>query len=204
MNNPTDKIGVDYQISEHRNYGNMGLETQINTTESLRFSFYYSRQKTILKSSVFHPSDPVGTSLGLDETVKSYSFGPAAQYHIEFWRTGSVSLFTTMGGALVYSKGELNANQQAQGIQWHVEDRRHDIGIHANAELGLNYYFGKNLLLSVFGGAGYRNDVYEIINPRAKEGEETDNPSSYHPSPAHLDRVGERTFHFGARMSYKF
>lgn len=204
LSSPDEKIGVDYSIYEQRNYANIGLETQFNAAESLRFSLYYSRQKTTLQSSVYHPSDPVGTSLKLDEAVKGYSIGPSAQYHIEFGRTGPFSLFATLGAALVYSKGKLDADQSAQGTQWHVEDSRHDIGIHADAQLGVNYHFGKNLVLSLFGGAGYRNDVYEIINPRAKEGENINNPSSYHPAPAHLDRVGEQTFHVGARLSYKF
>ncbi len=204
LNSPDEKIGVDYSIDEQRNYGNIGLETRLNTAESLRFSLYYSRQKTTLESTVFHPSNPVDTSLKLDETVKGYSIGPVVQYHIEFGRTGPFSLFATLGAALVYSKGKLDADQSAQGTQWHVEDSRHDIGIHANAQLGMNYHFGKNLVLSLFGGAGYRNDVYQIINPRAKTGEVTADPSSYHPSPAHLDRVGEQTFHVGTRLSYRF
>ncbi|WP_457608558.1 hypothetical protein [Nitratifractor sp.] len=202
---PTDPVAVDYQVKQWRNYGNLGLQRALGEGKSLRFSLYYARQKTTLESEVYDPNDRAGTVLGLDEQIKGYSFGPAAEFRIDYPAMERLTLFARFSAALLYSHAKLDANQYAyDGTTWHVEDSRHDTAIHGTLELGLQYRFTPKLSFNLSAGAAYRNDAYRIVHPRAKEGEETDDPTSYHPGPAHLDRVGEQTFHFGASLTYRF
>ena len=202
---PTDKIGEEYRIRQWRSYGNLGIQRALNEGKSLRFSLYYAQHKTTLESEVYDPNDYANSVLGLHERIKGYSFGPAAEFRIDYPAMEKLTLFARFSTALLYSHAELNADQYSfNGGAWHVEDSRHDIAVHGDLELGLRYRITPKLSLNLSGAAGYRNDAYRIVNPRAKMGENINDPASYHPAPAHLDRVGEQTFHFGASLTYRF
>jgi len=149
-------------------------------------SFYFSGGEAELSAEITD-----GVSLvELDEDITFISFGPQISWATDWkinqqWSVGASASF-----AALFSHGELTANQAGgPGPDLEVEDNADNFAILADISVSANYRINENQLLGIKAGIRYRNDVYEIINPRSGSGLDASDPASYNPSSAHIDRT---------------
>lgn len=128
----------------------------------------------------------IGASVGLDEHVTTWSDGPIIAGETRHALSPGVGVFLKGRLAALYANGDLDARQATQDLnspnatpdpQLSVSDNEHAFAGLAEAEVGVDVMASQNLMLSIFGGASWRNDVFRIENPSPELGVDINCPS---------------------------
>jgi hypothetical protein len=107
----------------------------------------------------------------IDETVKTWSGGLALLGETRREVMPGVGVFFKGRAAALYANGDLDASQNI-GDRFFpsADDSAEAFAGLAEGQVGFDFALGRAAKISVFGGASWRNDVFEILNPRAGPG----------------------------------
>jgi hypothetical protein len=143
------------------------------------------------------------TSIGfmnLDEDVEVWSAGPTLAVMAKAPLFSGVEGFVGGQGSLLWTSGNLDAKQQASNIaQVSVSDSAEDLAFMGRGVAGISVGTGR-FSGSLYGSAEWRNDMYEIVNPRSGPGVDA-NAVTF--TPVHLDQTDMWVLSIGARVSVK-
>ena len=107
----------------------------------------------------------------IDETVETWSGGLALLGESRHEVMPGFGVFIKGRAAALYANGELDASQNGNTIDGpfsrSVDNSQDEFAGLVEGQFGLDVAIGPNAKISIFGGASWRNDVFEIVNPRA-------------------------------------
>jgi hypothetical protein len=141
----------------------------------------------------------------LDETVDVWSAGPMLAAIMSVPLGSHFSGFLGGQGAALWASGHLDAHQHlnfANGfatLSRDQSDSADDLAFMGRGVAGVSVTAGR-VVGSLYGAAEWRNDMYEIVNPRSGPGMNAFTTSF---SPAHLEQTGMWSLSIGLKGSIK-
>lgn len=132
----------------------------------------------------------------LDETVKTWSAGLAVFGESRRNLMPGVGVFFKGRAAALYANGELNGFTAPLS----ANDRQEKFAGLIDGPVGFDFAIGANATVSVFGGAAWRDDVFEIVNPITGTSNTTTGPFP----PAHLEQTDLIEYSAGGKVQLTF
>lgn len=138
----------------------------------------------------------------LDQTVKTSSTGLVLLGESRHQLMPSVGVFFKGRAAALYADGRLDAAQGAFGeaAPLLAGDSQSAFAGLLEGEIGFDVAFGPKATISIVGGAAWRNDVFEIVNPLSG----TDNTNLGPYVAAHLEQTDLIEYSVGGELAVNF
>ncbi len=211
----TGSANYRYEAEFRRLYMDLSATREINPNFKISGSLYSSLSKLTLDSDVFSPSeiDDRGR-ISLDQRVDSYSLGPSVRLQTNRQIDEKFHVFLDAKVGILFSYGKMEATQESvseedpepdgvAGLR-KTDDRSEDFAIFCGLESGLIFQINESSGVTVSVGAEYRNDSYEIINPRSSVGTEVDDPAFFGGTSSYVEQVDQVNLYGGIEYTHVF
>ena len=199
-----------YTVESRRIYTDVRVTKEINSNFRISGSLYSSLSKLTLESGVFDPNDDLNDNpdrITLDQRVDSYSLGPFIILQTNYQINEKMHVFLDTKAGILFSHGKVKANQESVGNVpgiYKTDDKSDDVAGFGSLECGLVFQINDSSAVSVSGGAEYRNDSYEIINPRSSDGIDANDPSSFGNKSSYIEQVDQINLYGGIEYTHRF
>jgi len=182
--------------------GLAGIGTEVSDGTKVGVGAYVAYSELDLDAHYSAPAFPAEINT-LDETVKTWSAGLAVLGESRREVMRGIGVFFKGRAAALYANGELDAGQNGVlfGTPLSADDRQEKFAGLVEGQAGFDIAIGPNATVSIFGGAAWRNDVFEIVNPLTGSGI-TDNQAPF--PPAHLEQTDLIEYSAGGKVAFKF
>ncbi|MEM6616903.1 MAG: hypothetical protein AAF619_10260 [Pseudomonadota bacterium] len=199
-------LNLDVDVDYRRFGGFAGVGREIPGADVKIGLGVYAAISQLDLSSEFQDDGVPTNFIRLDETVDTFTIGPMLVGEANVDINQYLGAFVSGRAAVVYAHGDLDADQEASNlaVDISVDDTDSGAAVILGIKTGLTVSPTEQLSLSLFGGLDWRNDVYEIVNPRSGPGLTANDAASYAPEAAHIDQIGQFAASVGVRAELRF
>jgi hypothetical protein len=197
---PGDPIDFSASSEFYRVAGLAGWGANVATGTKIGVGAYVAYSELDLDAA-YRNMNVIERFSQLDETVKTWSGGVALLVESRRELTSVIGVFFKGRAAALYANGDLDANQNIGDRYFpSADDSAEAFAGLAEGQVGFDFALGSHTTLSVFGGAAWRNDVFEIVNPSAVPGDLQDVVYGY----PHLEQTDLIEYSAGGKVELTF
>ncbi|MCG8649671.1 MAG: hypothetical protein MI861_07550, partial [Pirellulales bacterium] len=203
--NPLESVEVSADAQFYRVAGLAGLGTNVANGTKVGVGAYVAYSELDLDAGYLN-LDNTDLFSQIDETVETWSGGLMVLGESRHEVMPGFGVFVKGRAAALYANGELDGSQRGFNgsgpFSNSVDDSQDEFAGLVEGQIGLDVAVGPNATISIFGGAGWRNDVFEIVNPRAGPGDFVfgGNPTQF--DPAHLKQTDLIEYSAGGEIAF--
>jgi hypothetical protein len=206
--NPGETVNssLDLDYARYSTFLGVGRSLPGDNGHHIAFGLYAAMSQLELASSLLNTADPTEFER-LYEDVETFSIGPQIVARNEIELSPTTTLFSRASAALLYARGDLDAQQNWGGVaqrgQFSAHDDQSDVALLLGVQGGLNFKptGNDNIIFGLVGGVEWRNDAYEIVNPQPGLGSVV---GAVTPSPARIEQTELFSATAGIRLTFNF